>query len=146
MKREQKPDASGQTVKSRATVWLYPSTMEVMDATLSKDNCKSRSEFIERAIQFYAGYISGQEATAYLPAALVAALRGTVQSSEDRIARLLFKLTVEISMMMNVLAAGLEIDSSQLDALRGRCVQEVKKTSGTITFKDTLLKNQGGEP
>ncbi len=68
---------------------------------------------------------------------------GRSSSRRQRIARLLFKLTVEISMMMHVLAAGLEIDSSQLDALRGRCVQEVKRTNGTINLKDTLLKNQG---
>ena len=79
----------------------------------------------------------------FLPSALVAALRSTVQGSENRIARLLFKLTVEISMMMNVLAMGLEIDASQLDALRWQCVQEVKKTNGAITFKDTLTKSQG---
>ena len=48
-------------------------------------------------------------------------------------------------MMMNVLAEGLEIDSTQLDALRWRCVQEVKKTNGAITFKDTLVKHQGEE-
>ncbi len=71
-------------------------------------------------------------------------MRGTIQCSENRIARLLFKLTVEVSMMMNVLAAGLEIDASQLDALRWRCVQEVKKTNGTITFKDTLGKQKDG--
>ena len=75
----------------------------------------------------------------------MSALRATVELSENRIARLMFKQTVEHSMMMNVQAAGLEIDSSQLDALRWRCVQEVKKTNGTISFKDTLTKNQDAE-
>uniref|UniRef100_UPI0034A1B702 conjugal transfer protein TrbL family protein n=1 Tax=Anaerotruncus rubiinfantis TaxID=1720200 RepID=UPI0034A1B702 len=46
---------------------------------LSTDNCKSRSDYLETAAQFYAGYLSGEEATAYLPPALVAAMRGTVQ-------------------------------------------------------------------
>ena len=32
-----------------------------------------------------------------------------------------------------------------LRSTRGRCVQDVKKTNGTITFKDTLTKNQGEE-
>ena len=68
-------------------------------------------------------------------------MRGTIQCSEERIARLLFKLAVEISMMMHVLAAGLEIDASQLDQLRWQCVQEVKKTNGGISFKDTLKKH-----
>ncbi len=114
-----------------------------VEAAMAKANCQSRNEFLEKSLQFYCDYLASEDVAEFLPPIFVHAMRGTIQCSEDRIARLLFKLTVEISMMMNVLAAGLEIDSSQLDALRGRCVQEVKRTNGTITFKDTLLKNQG---
>ena len=127
--------------KVRIPVWLYPSTLETIDKAMYQANCKSRSEFLENAAQMYAGYISADSAIKYLPAALVSALRATVQCSEDRISRLLFKQTVELSMMMNVLAAGLEIDDSQLDNLRWRCVQNVKKTNGSITFKDTLREH-----
>ena len=145
MEQKSKIGTDAPEIKTRIPLWLYPSTLEAVDRAMARDNCKSRSEFIENAIRFYAGYLSGEDAVQFLPAALVSALRATVENSESRIARLLFKLTVELSMMMNVLAAGLEIDSSQLDALRWRCVQEVKKTNGTITFKDTLTKNQDAE-
>ena len=124
---------------------IKPETQELVREWYPKDNCQSQNEFIEKAIHFYVEHLSAQSSTSFLPSALVSALRATIQGSENRIARLLFKLTVEISMMMNVLAAGLEIDASQLDALRWRCVQEVKKTNGTITFKDTLDKNQSKE-
>ncbi len=87
-------------------------------------------------------HLAAEESSRFLPPALVAALRSTVQGSENRIARLLFKLTVEISMMMHVLAAGLEIDASQLDQLRWQCVQEVKKVNGGISFKDTLKQHE----
>ena len=130
--------------KERIPVWLYPSTLEAIDKAMYRANCKSRSEFLENAAQMYAGYISADSAVKYLPAALVSAFQATVQLSEDRIARLLFKQTVELSMMMNVLAAGLEIDDSQLDKLRWRCVQNVKKTNGSITFKDTLRVHDNG--
>ena len=145
MEQKSKTGTDVPEIKTRIPLWLYPSTLEAVDRAMARDNCKSRSEFIENAIRFYAGYLSGEDAVQFLPAALVSALRATVENSESRIARLLFKLTVEISMMMNVLAAGLEIDSSQLDALRWRCVQEVKKVNGTISFKDTLAKNQDTE-
>ena len=46
--------------------------------------------------------------------------------------------------MMHVLAAGLEIDDSQLDELRWRCVQEVKKTNGGIKFKNVLQEHDNG--
>lgn len=130
--------------KERIPVWLYPSTLAAIDKAMYQANCKSRSEFLENAAQMYAGYISANSAVKYLPAILVQAISATLQCSEDRIARLLFKETVELSMMMNVLAAGLEIDESQLDDLRWRCVQNVKKTNGSITFKDTLKKHNDG--
>lgn len=145
MAQKNKAGVETPEIKIRIPLWLYPSTLEAVDRAMARDNCKSRSEFIEKAIRFYAGYLSGEDAVEFLPAALVSALRATVQLSEDRTARLLFKLTVEISMMMNVLAAGLEIDASHLDSLRWQCVQEVKKTNGTIAFKDTLKKGQGKE-
>ena len=63
-------------VKTRIPVWLYPSTLEVIDRAAEVANCKSRSEYLERAALFYAGYISGQDATAYLPPALSKVMRG----------------------------------------------------------------------
>ncbi len=124
---------------------IGPDTDRKIKAAMPRANCRSQNEFMENAARFYCDYLASEDVAEFLPPIFVHAMRGTIQCSEDRIARLLFKLTVEISMMMHVLAAGLEIDSSQLDALRGRCVQEVKRTNGTITFKDTLLKNQGEE-
>lgn len=124
---------------------VYPSTLEVVDKLVKQDNCKSRSDYLETAAQFYAGYLSGEEATAYLPPALVAAMRGTVQDSENRIARLLFKLAVEINMMMNVLAAGMEISDEDLRQLRSRAVREVKQTNGRINFKDAIDYQRGEE-
>ena len=81
----------------------------------------------------------------YLPPALVAAMRGTVQDSENRIARLLFKLAVEVNMMMNVLAAGMEISDEDLKTLRARSVREVKQTNGRISFKDAIDYQRGVE-
>ena len=109
-----------------------------------RDNCCTQNEFIEKAIRFYAGYISGQEATAYLPPALASVLRGTVQDTENRICRLLFKLAVEQDMVMNVLAAGMELPNEQFHALRGQCVQDVKKTSGSISLDDAVRYQRGG--
>lgn len=132
-------------IKTRIPVWLYPSTLEAMDRAAKTSNSKSRSEFIERAVQFYIGYISGQDAVAYLPPALVSALRATVQDSENRICRLLFKLAVEMDMMMNILASEIDIPEELLRQLRGRCVQEVKKTRGMISLNDAVRYQNGEE-
>lgn len=130
--------------KTRIHTRISPDTQRKMEIAFPNANCRSRNEFVEEAIRFYSDHIISQEVTDFLAPALVAALRATVQGSENRIARLLFKQTVELSMMMNVLAAGLEIDDSQLDELRWRCVQNVKKTNGSISFKETLREHDNG--
>lgn len=130
--------------KTRIHTRISSDTQRKMEIAFPNANCRSRNEFVEEAIRFYSDHIISQEVTDFLAPALVAALRATVQGSENRIARLLFKQTVELSMMMNVLAAGLEIDDSQLDELRWRCVQNVKKTNGSISFKETLREHDNG--
>ena len=124
---------------------IDPDTDRKIKAAMPRANCRSQNEFMEKAVRFYCDYLAAEDVADFLPPIFVHAMQGTIQSSENRIARLLFKLTVEISMMMNVLAMGLEVDVSQLDDLRWRCVQEIKKVNGTISFKDTLAKNQGEE-
>ncbi len=130
--------------RTRIHTRISPDTQRKMETAMPNANCRNQNEFVEKAIRFYSDHIISQEVTDFLAPALVDALRATVQGSENRIARLLFKLTVEISMMMHVLAAGLEIDDSQLDDLRWRCVQEVKKTNGGIKFKDVLQEHDSG--
>ena len=131
--------------KIKFALRIAPETQRLVKELCERDNCQSQNEFIEKAIRFYAGYVSGQEATAYLPPALVTAMRGTVQDSENRIARLLFKLAVEVNMMMNVLAAGMEISDEDLKTLRARSVREVKQTNGRISFKDAIDYQRGVE-
>ena len=130
--------------KSRIHTRISPETERKMGLAMPNANCQSRNEFVERAICFYSDYIMSKEVTNFLAPMLVSALRATVQSSENRISRLLFKQTVELCMMMNVLAAGLEINESQLNDLRWRCVQNVKNTNGSITFQDTLREHDSG--
>ena len=130
--------------KTRIHTRISPDTQRKMEAAFPRANCRSQNEFVEEAIRFYSDYVTTQEVTDFLPPIFLHAMRATLQGSENRTCRLLFKLTVEISMMMHVLAAGLEIDNSQLDDLRWRCVQEVKKTNGGIKFKDVLQEHDNG--
>ena len=124
---------------------IDPDTDRKIKAAIPRANCRSQNEFMEKAVRFYCDYLAAEDVADFLPPIFVHAMQGTIQSSENRIARLLFKLTVEISMMMNVLAEGLEINVSRLNDLRWRCVQEIKKVNGTISFEDTLAKNQEEE-
>ena len=50
----------------RTVVWLDAKLVPRMDGWLAADNCKNRSEFINKALRFYMGYLGTEDNTAYL--------------------------------------------------------------------------------
>ena len=131
--------------KTRIHTRISPETEQKIAAAMPLSNCRSQNEFVEKALQFYCEHLTAQDTFSALPPVLLSAIRATVQASEDRICRLLFKLAVEMDMMMNVLAAAMEIPEEQLRGLRGWCVQEVKKTHGMISLDDAVEYQNGGD-
>lgn len=130
--------------KTKFPLWIYPQTRKLVIDWYKRDNCQSQSEFIEKAIKFYCGYISAEEGVRFLPAAITSAMTGMVDGLENRMARLVFKLAVEMSMMMNIIAANADYDENTLRRLRGKCVADVKKSVGSVTFEE-VTKFQKGE-
>ena len=130
--------------KIKFALRIMPETQQLVKDIYPLDNCQNQSEFIEKAIHFYAGYVSSKNGTEFLAPVLVSALQGTVANAENHIARLLFKLAVETNMMMNMLASEMDTRPETLEQMRGRCSREVKKTGGTVTFADAV-KYQKGE-
>ena len=122
--------------KQRTTIWLTEETMQALDEMVVRNNCKSRSELIEKSIKFYDGYVRSTEENEYLPLALSSAFSGIMKASEDRISRVLFKNAVELAMMMNVLSATAEIDENTLKKLRSKCIKDVKGTLGKVNFEE----------
>lgn len=129
--------------KTKFPLWLYPTTREQIIEWSPKDNCKSQSEFIEKAVLFYIGYLSAQNRNEFLPLALTSAMEGTVAGLENRITRLLFKLAVETSMTMSIIGKKLDVSEMDLTALRGKCVKDVKQSNGSLTLDNVIAQYQG---
>lgn len=130
-------------IKRRFQFWVKPSTLELVCRYMEDDNCSSQSEFIEKAVLFYTGYLSAKENKNYLPNIVTSTLKGIVAESDNKQSRLLFKLAVEMAMMMNLLAASQEVDKVSLERLRGECVKEVKRLNGSFSFEDALDWQKG---
>ena len=63
-----------------------------------------------------------------------------VKDSEDRIARMLFKLTVDMNFLAHVVADTYKFNLDALDKLRIESIQEVKSTNGTLTANDIFKR------
>jgi hypothetical protein len=131
--------------KVKFALRISPEVQQLVRDMCPRDNCQSQNEFIEKAIRFYAGHLSARDTTELLPTFFFSTIRGAIQDTENRICRLLFKQAVELDMIMNILASDREISDEDLEALRVRCVREVKTTSGTISLKDAMRYQHSDE-
>ena len=129
--------------KRKFAWWVKDSTIELVGKLYKDDNCTSRSEFIEKAVLFYAGYLSTGNAKAYLPNVVTSTLKSIVAESDNRQNRMMFKLAVEIAIMQNLIATTQEIDPVSLERLRGECVKEVKRLNGGFSYEDALYWQKG---
>ena len=131
--------------RHRHTDWMDDAVWDQVESRYQRDNCSTRNEFIEKAVQFYSGYLDTESADAYLPKVLADLLEGKLGALGKRIGHLLFKLSVDQNLMGNVLAAGIDIDPDELRKARVWCVKEVKETNGEISFEDAVRYQQEAE-
>lgn len=122
--------------KRKFALYIRESTLEQVRKWYPQDNCTSQSEFIEKAIQFYIGFISSENGSDYLPKIITSTLKGIVNESDNRISRILFKMAVEQAITMNVVAATCNISRDQIEKLRGTCVAQVKRSNGAYSFEN----------
>lgn len=129
--------------KRKFPLWVRPETLEKVEKIYREDNCRSRSEFIEKAIEFYYGYLTSRDKGGYLPSVVTSTLKSIVAESDNRQNRMLFKLAVELAILQNLMAASQEIDPLSLERLRGECVKEVKRLNGSLSFEDAMEWQKG---
>lgn len=130
-------------VKEKFALWMSPETKAKVDQLYKLDGCRSRTEFIEKAIIFYCGYLTANDYREYFPNVIVSTMKASLDSMENRMASLLFKNAVAISMMLHVVASTHNIDPASLSALEGMCVADVKRIHGTIRLQDAVKYQRG---
>ena len=122
----------------RTVVWMDAGVMSRMDGWLAADNCKNRSEFVNKALRFYMGYLAAEDTSVFLSRTLVDTLQGIVADSHNRLRTLIFKWCVELNMMGHTIAAHFRADPINRRELRAYAVDEVRRTNGQISFDRAL--------
>ena len=77
-----------------------------------------------------------------VPKELQAAIDGRLGMFEDRMAKLLYKLTVEMDMGMSATLDCIQIDADYLRRLRANSVRNVKATNGLLTFEQKVRERE----
>ena len=125
-----------ETEKVRVGFYVEKEVVDRADELLEFAGARSRNEFVTEAMKFYIGFLNSRKAENYLLQSLSSVLTGTVHDSENRLARMDFKLAVEISKLAHVLAYSHDVDEEALRKLHIKCVEEVKRINGAVQFED----------
>ena len=123
-------------VKKRIGVYLEQELVEECDHMLDEAGARSRNDFINKALRFYIGYLKTNQAEDYQLQSVSSMVTGTIRDTENRLARMDFKLAVEIAKLSHIMATVYEVDEETLQKLQQKCVEEVKRINGAIWFED----------
>lgn len=122
----------------RTGIYIEKALLDRVDAAMSETDARSRSDFITKALEFYIAWLHSEESSKVLTPALESVISGRIGDTENRIARVLFKQSVELAMLMHVVAATHSIRPEDVESLRKMCMSEVSKVNGKFRFEDAV--------
>lgn len=121
---------------------MQPETRRRIEQWYAADNCQSKNEFIEKAVNFYVDYLEIQDNQTLLPMAIQSAIDGRLSRMEDYIARSSFTRNVEQDMTNGIIAEAFEMDREDLKRRRAQSVRNVKATNGLISLEKYASSRQ----
>ena len=86
--------------KVKFALYLPPEKKFELERRCREEGCRSITEFIEKAIDFYLGYLNANNTGTVLPIEIQSAIDGGLGLFGDRMAKLLYKLTAEMDIGM----------------------------------------------
>lgn len=103
---------------------------------------RSRSDIIEKAVDFYFGYITSQLSQDYLCSVFGVKMEGLVSNLASRISKGNFRIAVESDILTRMLATVVQMNNNEYDRLRVKAIQDVKKTNGSINILDAVEESE----
>lgn len=138
MNKKNENERSEENNRVRFALYTDETTLDLVEQHYKEDGCGCRSEYISKAIRYYAELHSLKDCRNVIPDIITSTLKDIVRESDNRQGRLLFKMAVELTILQNIVAASNNIDVATLERVRGICVNEVKKLNGIISFDEAV--------
>lgn len=131
--------------RERIAVRMDQETSRRLEQWYLADNCKSKNEFILKAMNFYIDHLEIQDNKTLLPVAIQSALDGRLSVLEDHIARREFTREVELDLLIGLIADSFEFDRDDLKRRCARSIRNVKSTNGLISLEKQVRARQEQE-
>ena len=130
--------------KDRLTYRPESETKQKIERWYQEDNCRSKNEFIEKAVNCFTDMLAAGEST-MLPRAVQSAIDNRLKLFEDRISSLLYKQAVEMDMMTSLVLQSLNVSEEVLRQERAKSIAAVKRTNGQLRIEQKLRDMENDE-
>ena len=134
-KQEQNESMPAKGVRLRADQW------ESCDRLFEQLGLASRNAFLRDAVDFYIEYLQSKTSVKFLTPALESVIGAKIRDSEERLARILFKLAVGQNMLAHITGGDYQYEDDEIETLRLQCIRELKETNGTINV-ETIMQEK----
>lgn len=129
------------TNKPRYTIYLSEDSKTKLDAIISIQKLQpvsGRSAAIEKAIDFYFGFLSSQLSMDYLCGVFGKQIEAIVNNATSRLSSIQFKQAVETNLLTRICALDYNFSTDEYSKMRSKAVDAVKKSNGRIGLFDTV--------
>ena len=124
------------------TFYLPPETSAKIDAHRCLEGKTTRSEFVDKAVNFYCGVLDADNDRAFLSDEIIKAMRAIVKDTEGRIFSHFRSQDISLSMLAVLFAANLSgMQKEEIESLRRDAVEYVDDNFRAKSFV-TALKEQ----
>lgn len=122
-----------------ATYRFSTQEIKMLDEIKNQCDLSTRKSAVSEAIKFYYGYLTGNISQDYLCGTLGAKLEAVQNRGNDRIARLLYKLTTELNLNTKIIATDKHMPKDEYDRMRRKAMQEINSTRGIVNLYEAGL-------
>ncbi len=121
--------------KKRFPLRLKAETMQKIEQWHTASNCRSKNEFVEKAVNFYADYLALNSDNQLLPKAVLSTIEGRLGLLEKNLSAVTFNHAVELDMLVGIIGQSYQFSQNDLEKRRAQSVRNVKATNGRVSLE-----------
>lgn len=124
----------------RTHIYFDDKIVPNMDSFIKANNFKSRSELINKAVDFYIDYNNNKKPGEFLSREIEAIMSGNVELAEKRLgnrfAKLMSETAVQLGIMQQILKSISDINENDIENFRKAAVDEIRNSQKILKYEE----------
>ncbi len=122
--------------KRKFPLYIPCSTDAEIEKFVKGGYSKSKNAFINKAIEFYIGYLRNEKNIDFIAPILSSVLKSQMTDVERNLSEIIFKLAVEVAKQNHIAVSRGELDEDTLYRLNDMCCRDVASNNGRVQFEN----------